>query len=257
MQFEFSQIIIAFALTLFAGLATGIGSLVAFLTKRTNTNFLSLTLGFSAGVMIYISFMELVPEAGKALNELQLLLSFFGGIGLIAIIDFLIPEDENPHEIHLAEDMEKNSRLKRMGIMLALSIAIHNFPEGIAAFMSGLNSLEVGIPIALAIAIHNIPEGIAVSVPIYHSTGSRKKAFWYSFLSGLAEPVGALVAILILFPFWSPMLEGVVLAGVSGIMVYISIDELLPGAERFGKHHLSILGFIAGMAVMAVSLLIA
>lgn len=257
MQFEFSQIIIAFTLTLFAGLATGIGSLVAFLTKRTNTNFLSLTLGFSAGVMIYISFMELVPEAGKVLNDLQLMLSFFGGIGLIAIIDFLIPEDENPHEIHLAEDMEKNSRLKRMGILLALSIAIHNFPEGIAAFMSGLNSLEVGIPIALAIAIHNIPEGIAVSVPIYHSTGSRKKAFWYSFLSGLAEPVGALVAILILFPFWSPMLEGVVLAGVSGIMVYISIDELLPGAERFGKHHLSILGFIAGMAVMAVSLLIA
>ncbi len=257
MQFEFSQIIIAFTLTLFAGLATGIGSLVAFLTKRTNTNFLSLTLGFSAGVMIYISFMELVPEAGKVLNDLQLVLSFFGGIGLIAIIDFLIPEDENPHEIHLAEDMEKNVRLKRMGIMIALSIAIHNFPEGVAAFMSGMNSLDVGIPIALAIAIHNIPEGIAVSVPIYHATGSRRKAFWYSFLSGLAEPVGALVAFLILLPFWDPMLEGVVLASVSGIMVYISIDELLPGAERFGRHHLSILGFIAGMAVMAVSLLIA
>lgn len=257
MQFETSQVLLAFALTLFAGLATGIGSLVAFVAKRTNTKFLSLSLGFSAGVMVYISFMELVPEAGKVLNDLQLVLSFFGGIGLIAIIDFLIPEDENPHEIHLAEDMEKNVRLKRMGIMIALSIAIHNFPEGVAAFMSGMNSLDVGIPIALAIAIHNIPEGIAVSVPIYHSTGSRRKAFWYSFLSGLAEPVGALVGILILFPFWSPLLEGVVLAGVSGIMVYISIDELLPGAERFGRHHLSILGFIGGMAVMAVSLLIA
>ncbi len=257
MQFETSQVLIAFTLTLFAGLATGIGSLVALMTKRTDTRFLSLTLGFSAGVMIYISFMELVPEAGKMLSDLQLVLSFFGGIGLIAIIDFLIPEDENPHEIHLAEDMEKNVRLKRMGIMIALSIAIHNFPEGVAAFMSGMNSLDVGIPIALAIAIHNIPEGIAVSVPIYHSTGSRRKAFWYSFLSGLAEPVGALVAFLILLPFWNPMLEGVVLASVSGIMVYISIDELLPGAERFGRHHLSILGFIAGMAVMAVSLLIA
>ncbi|MFA6652044.1 MAG: zinc transporter ZupT [Bacteroidales bacterium] len=257
MQFETSRVLIAFALTLFAGLATGIGSLVALMTKRTNTRFLSLTLGFSAGVMIYISFMELVPEAGKVLNDLQLVLSFFGGIGLIAIIDLLIPEDENPHEIHLAEDMEKNSRLKRMGIMLALSIAIHNFPEGIAAFMSGMNSLDVGIPIAVAIAIHNIPEGIAVSVPIYHSTGSRKKAFWYSFLSGLAEPVGALVAFLVLFPFWNPLMEGIVLAGVSGIMVYISIDELLPAAERFGRHHLSILGFIGGMAVMAVSLLIA
>jgi len=257
MQFETSQVLLAFALTLFAGLATGIGSLVAFAAKRTNTKFLSFSLGFSAGVMVYISFMELVPEAGKVLNDLQLVLSFFGGIGLIAIIDFLIPEDENPHEIHLAEDMEKNVRLKRMGIMIALSIAIHNFPEGVAAFMSGMNSLDVGIPIALAIAIHNIPEGIAVSVPIYHSTGSRRKAFWYSFLSGLAEPVGALVAFLILLPFWNPMLEGVVLASVSGIMVYISIDELLPGAERFGRHHLSILGFIAGMAVMAVSLLIA
>jgi len=257
MQFETSRVLIAFALTLFAGLATGIGSLVALMTKRTNTRFLSLTLGFSAGVMIYISFMELVPEAGKVLNDLQLVLSFFGGIGLIAIIDLLIPEDENPHEIHLAEDMEKNSRLKRMGIMLALSIAIHNFPEGIAAFMSGMNSLDVGIPIAVAIAIHNIPEGIAVSVPIYHSTGSRKKAFWYSFMSGLAEPVGALVAFLVLFPFWNPLMEGIVLAGVSGIMVYISIDELLPAAERFGRHHLSILGFIGGMAVMAVSLLIA
>ncbi|MDD3105044.1 MAG: zinc transporter ZupT [Bacteroidales bacterium] len=257
MQFETSQVLLAFALTLFAGLATGIGSLVAFVAKRTNTKFLSFSLGFSAGVMVYISFMELVPEAGKVLNDLQLVLSFFGGIGLIAIIDFLIPEDENPHEIHLAEDMEKNVRLKRMGIMIALSIAIHNFPEGVAAFMSGMNSLDVGIPIALAIAIHNIPEGIAVSVPIYHSTGSRRKAFWYSFLSGLAEPVGALVAFLILLPFWNPMLEGVVLASVSGIMVYISIDELLPGAERFGRHHLSIMGFIAGMAVMAVSLLIA
>jgi ZIP family zinc transporter len=257
MQFETSQVLLAFALTLFAGLATGIGSLVAFVAKRTNTKFLSFSLGFSAGVMVYISFMELVPEAGKVLNDLQLVLSFFGGIGLIAIIDFLIPEDENPHEIHLADAMEKNVRLKRMGIMIALSIAIHNFPEGVAAFMSGMNSLDVGIPIALAIAIHNIPEGIAVSVPIYHSTGSRRKAFWYSFLSGLAEPVGALVAFLILLPFWNPMLEGVVLASVSGIMVYISIDELLPGAERFGRHHLSILGFIAGMAVMAVSLLIA
>ncbi|HHV03388.1 MAG: zinc transporter ZupT [Bacteroidales bacterium] len=256
MDFEPSQILIAFALTLFAGLATGIGSLVAFLTKRTNTRFLSLTLGFSAGVMIYISFMELIPEAREILSDLYLVLSFFGGIAFIAVIDFLIPEDENPHELHLSEDMNNIRGLKRMGIMLALSIGIHNFPEGIATFMSGLKSPDVGIPIALAIAMHNIPEGIAVSVPIYHATGSRRKAFWYSFLSGLAEPLGALVAILILFPFWDPVLEGIVMSAVSGIMVFISIDELLPGAERFGRHHLSILGFIAGMAVMAVSLLL-
>lgn len=256
MEFESSQILLAFALTFFAGLSTGIGSLAALLTKKTNTNFLSVSLGFSAGVMVYISFMELMPGAREVLSDLYLVLSFFGGIAFIAIIDFLIPEDENPHEVHLSEDMQERKRLKRMGIMLALSITIHNFPEGIAAFMSGLRSLDVGIPIALAIAIHNIPEGIAVSVPIYHATGSRKKAFWFSFLSGLAEPLGALVAMLVLFPFWTPQMEGVVMAAVSGIMVFISIDELLPAAGRFGKHHLSIMGFIAGMAVMAVSLLL-
>ena len=256
MEFESSQILLAFALTLFAGLSTGIGSLAALLTKKTNTNFLSVSLGFSAGVMVYISFMELMPGAREVLSDLYLVLSFFGGIAFIAIIDFPIPEDENPHEVHLSEDMQERKRLKRMGIMLALSITIHNFPEGIAAFMSGLRSLDVGIPIALAIAIHNIPEGIAVSVPIYHATGSRKKAFWFSFLSGLAEPLGALVAMLVLFPFWTPQMEGVVMAAVSGIMVFISIDELLPAAGRFGKHHLSIMGFIAGMAVMAVSLLL-
>ncbi|HOG25724.1 MAG TPA: zinc transporter ZupT [Bacteroidales bacterium] len=256
MEPETSQILIALALTLFAGLATGIGSLIAFLAKRTNTGFLSVSLGFSAGVMIYISFMELIPGAVKILAEWQVVVSFFAGIALIAVIDFLIPKDENPHEMHLAEDMNKNKHLKRMGVMTALGIAIHNFPEGIAVFMAGMNSLDVAIPIALAIAIHNIPEGVAVSVPIYYATGSRRKAFWYSFLSGLAEPLGALVAILILFRFWSPLLEGVVMTAVSGIMVYISIDELLPGAERFGKHHLSILGFIGGMAVMALSLLL-
>ncbi|MDD2642906.1 MAG: zinc transporter ZupT [Bacteroidales bacterium] len=250
------QLLLAFALTLFAGLSTGIGSLVAFFAKRTNTRFLSFSLGFSAGVMVYISFMELMPQARELLSEPALLLAFFGGIAFIAVIDFLIPEEENPHEMHLTEDMEKNSKLKRMGVMVALSIAIHNFPEGIAAFTAGLNSLDVAIPIALAIAIHNIPEGIAVSVPIYQATGSKKKAFWYSFLSGLAEPVGALVAIVILLPFWSPVINGVVLAAVSGIMVFISIDELLPGAERFGQHHLSISGFIAGMFIMAVSLLL-
>ena len=162
MEPETSQILIALALTLFAGLATGIGSLIAFLAKRTNTGFLSVSLGFSAGVMIYISFMELIPGAVKILAEWQVVVSFFAGIALIAVIDFLIPKDENPHEMHLAEDMNKNKHLKRMGVMTALGIAIHNFPEGIAVFMAGMNSLDVAIPIALAIAIHNIPEGVAI-----------------------------------------------------------------------------------------------
>ena len=255
-------ILIAFLLTVFAGLSTGIGSLIAFMAKRTNTNFLSFALGLSAGVMIYVSFMEMLPQSLHSLTEsfgdktgmLYLILGFFGGIILIALIDFLIPESSNPHEIHGVEEMKRKNGLKQTGIITAVTIAIHNFPEGIATFMSALTSLEIAIPITAAIAIHNIPEGIAVAVPIYHSTGSKKKAFWLSFASGLAEPIGALIAFLFLMPFWSPTLNAFVLSAVAGIMVYISLDELLPSAEKYGKHHLSIIGLVLGMALMAFSL---
>ena len=263
---EEHTILFAFGLTLIAGLATGIGSLIALLAKRTNTKFLCFSLGFSAGVMLYVSFMELLPEAkaefvlhfGNKAGILSLLLAFFGGIGLIALIDFLIPESNNPHELQGVEDMNKPNRkqqtLHRTGIMLALTLAIHNFPEGIATFASALNGFSVAIPITIAIAIHNIPEGIAVSVPIYHATGNKRKAFWFSFLSGLAEPMGALIAYFFLMPFWSPLINGIILSAVSGIMVYISLDELLPTAEKYGEHHISISGLIAGMIVMALSL---
>ncbi|NLY23687.1 MAG: zinc transporter ZupT [Bacteroidales bacterium] len=255
-------IIIAFLLTLFAGLSTGIGSLIAFVAKRTNTNFLSLALGLSAGVMIYVSFMEMIPRSlgsfteiyGEKTGMLYLILGFFGGIALIALIDFLVPESRNPHEMHGVEEMRTNYKLKQTGIITAITIAIHNFPEGIATFMSALTSLEVAIPITAAIAIHNIPEGIAVAVPIYHATGSKKKAFWLSFASGLAEPVGALIAFWFLLPYWSPELDAFILSAVAGIMIYISLDELLPSAEKYGKHHLSIIGLVVGMAVMAMSL---
>lgn len=261
-KMTYEQIGLAFLLTMIAGLSTGIGSVLAFFTKHTNTKFLSSALGFSAGVMLFVSFMELMPTSladfsklyGDKLAYLYVLLSFFGGIALIAVIDFLIPEDENPHETHKVEEVQKKSRLHRMGIMIALSIAIHNFPEGLATFIAALDNMEVAIPIVIAIAIHNIPEGIAVSIPIYHATGNKRKAFWYSFLSGMAEPLGALVGMLFLLPFWSPQLNSVMLAGISGIMVYISLDELLPSAEKYGEHHLSILGLIAGMALMGVSL---
>lgn len=262
MDFSSSQILLAFLLTAIAGLSTGIGSLIALIAKKTNTNFLSFSLGFSAGIMIYVSFMEMMPEAmeqlhlafGEKTGTLYVILAFFAGIVFINLIDFLIPESINPHEAHAVEEMNEKQKLKRTGIMVAVSIAIHNFPEGIATFTSALTSLDVAIPITIAIAIHNIPEGIAVAVPIYHSTGSRKKAFWYSFLSGLAEPLGALIAFLFLMQFWTPVLSGLVLSAVAGIMVFISLDELLPTAEKYGKHHLSISGVVLGMLVMAISL---
>lgn len=267
-DFSWNEILFALGLTMFAGLSTGIGSVLAFFTKRTNTRFLSLALGFSAGVMIYVSFIEIFPKAkdelvlhyGETSGFWLTTTAFFAGIFLIAIIDKLIPSFENPHEIKKVEDIdEKNidqSKLMRMGLFTALAIAIHNFPEGLATFIAALNDPGLGIAIAIAIAIHNIPEGIAVSVPIYYATGSRKKAFWYSFSSGLAEPVGAMIGFLILMPFLSPLLFGMIFAGVAGIMVFISIDELLPAAQEFGEHHLSIYGLIAGMMVMALSLLL-
>ncbi|MBT4482593.1 MAG: zinc transporter ZupT [Candidatus Latescibacteria bacterium] len=267
---EFSTIAFAFLLTLFAGLATGIGSALAFFTKRTNTKFLSVALGFSAGVMIYVSFIEMFPlalnslvtELGNKVGNIITVAAFFGGILLSALIDKLVPSFENPHEPHKVEEMEdieKSARFRslyRMGLLTALALAIHNFPEGLATFASALKDIKLGIPIAIAIAIHNIPEGIAVSVPIYFATGDKKKAFMYSFLSGLAEPVGAVVGYLLLLPFFNDTVFGILFAAVAGIMVFISLDELLPAAREYGEHHLSAYGLIAGMAVMAVSLLL-
>ena len=269
MEYDFNTVLFAFALTLFAGLSTGIGSAIAFFAKRTNTRFLSVSLGFSAGVMIYVSFVEIIVKArDELIMELGVkgghwttVAAFFGGVLFIAIIDKLIPSIENPHEVRMVEEMEdvnqlKNRKLMRMGLFTALAIGIHNFPEGLATFTAALTEPSLGIAIAVAIAIHNIPEGIAVSVPVYYATGNKKKAFTLSFLSGLAEPVGALVGYLILMPFMGPVVFGVLFAGVAGIMVFISLDELLPSAREYGEHHLSIYGLILGMAVMAVSLLL-
>ncbi len=254
-------------MTLFAGLATGIGSAIAFFAKRTNTRLLSFSMGLSAGVMIYVSFAELLHEAtlslsaewGERSGTALAVGAFFAGILIIGIIDKLVPSAENPHEIKGVEAMNeapKNRRLMRTGLFTALAIGIHNFPEGIATFITAVDNLSLGIAIAIAIAIHNIPEGIAVSIPIYYATGSRKKAFKYSMLSGLAEPIGAIIAWWLLMPLMSATLMGVVLAGVAGIMVFISIDELLPAAREYGEHHISIYGFIVGMAIMALSLLL-
>jgi ZIP family zinc transporter len=263
-----SNVWYALLLTLFAGLSTGIGGFIAVFTKNNNQKFLSVALGFSAGVMIYISFVEILPVANHMLEpcfETKMglwvtLFAFFGGMLLITIIDKLVPEYENPHEPpdHSAMDRipPDADKLKKLGVVSAIAIAIHNFPEGIATFMSALQGVEIGLPIAVAVAIHNIPEGIAVAVPIFYATRSRKKAFKWSFLSGLAEPLGAIIAFLIIMPFLSPLLMGIVFASVAGIMIFISLDELLPAAETYGEHHLAIYGLLAGMAVMAVSLIL-
>ena len=262
-----SNVTIAFAFTLFAGLATGVGSTIAFLAKTTNTKFLSVALGLSGGVMIYVSFMEILDKAQNSLvsymgnnaGEWLTIASFFGGIIIAAIIDWLVPSYENPHELHKVEELSNQpdpKRLLRMGTFSALAIAIHNFPEGLATFTATLKDPQIGLAIAFAIAIHNIPEGIAVSFPIYYSTGNKSKAFWLSFLSGLAEPAGAVLGYVVLRRFLNDMVFGILFAAVAGIMVFISVDELLPAAREYGKPHWALFGVIMGMMIMAVSLML-
>lgn len=255
----------ALLLTALAGLSTGIGSLIAFFIRKPNTSYLSFLLGLSAGVMVYISFTELLGTAIADVGFLKANIAFFVGIIVFALIDILVPhsyEEESVEDHRLGLTGEGNkaasmSALKRGGIFIALGIAIHNFPEGLITFASAATGdISLGVMIAVAVAVHNIPEGIAVSVPILYSTGSRKKAFAYSFLSGLSEPVGALIGFLILMPFLTESILSMTLAFVAGIMVYISLDEILPMAHRYGREHLVIIGVVAGMAIMAASLLL-
>ncbi|MBQ3245324.1 MAG: zinc transporter ZupT [Bacteroidales bacterium] len=270
----------ALILTLIAGSATGIGGALVLFKKKISSNFLAGALGLSAGVMIFISLAELFPESqalieGTALQhgEVFVLISFFAGMGLIMLIDFLVPEYENPHEasglsleartaaVGVLERTGSEKALHRLGIMSALAIAIHNFPEGIATFIGALNDPEMGAGITFAIAIHNIPEGIAVAIPIYYATKSKGKALLYATLSGLSEPVGAAICYGLTAIFGIELTGGspafpLVLAAVAGIMIYISLDELLPTAEKYGKHHVAIAGVIGGMAIMGISLLI-
>ncbi|MGL5354372.1 MAG: zinc transporter ZupT [Clostridium sp.] len=264
-----NNIFFALLITLLAGLSTGIGGLIAVFSRKDNKKFLSISLGFSAGVMIYVSFVEIFQKAkdslvlalGETKGNWLTVVAFFGGMLLIALIDKLIPSQDNPHEICALDDPEcqknlENKTLKRTGILTALAIGIHNFPEGLATFISAMQDTSVAIPIAIAIALHNIPEGIAVAVPMYHSTGSKKKAFLYSLASGISEPIGAIVGFLLLRSFFNDLTFGLIFASVAGIMVFISLDELLPAAREYGEHHLSIYGLISGMMVMALSLLL-
>jgi ZIP family zinc transporter len=255
-------VIWALLLSTFAGLSTVIGALLAFVIKKPRRHFLPFSLGLSGGVMLYVSFMELFPEAVHGVGELKAVLAFFAGIIFIAIIDLLIPEMENPHHF---QDGRKHGRgemedgvctpaMMRTGMFTALAITIHNFPEGIATFATALTDINLGIVIAIAIALHNIPEGISVSVSIYCATGSKKLALKYSTISGLAEPLGAIIAYLVLMPFLNESVLAILLAVVAGIMVYISIDEIIPAAYSYGKSHIVVIGTVTGMAIMAISL---
>lgn len=262
------NIIIAFVLTIAAGLATGAGSLIALAGSRISPKVLSASLGLAAAVMIYISLAEIIPESMAALadpanstdisTDLKVLTAFLAGIAFMALIDFLVPESENSHVCHgnPADAATAPTRLKRAGIMLTLAIAAHNLPEGIATFVSALDGLDVALPIVIAISIHNIPMGIAMSAPIYGATGSRARAFFWPLAAGMASVAGALLAWMFLLPMWTPEVASLCMASVAGIMVFVAFDELLPGAEAYGHHRWAMTGIIAGLALMGLSLIL-
>lgn len=272
------EVLVAFVLTLFAGLATGVGSAIAFFARRTDYRFLGIAMGFSAGVMLYVSFTEILTKAEAAIGAAYgsaaagwiTLISFFGGIAVIGGIDAVIPKARNPHEPRTRADLSRlkdpagadapawdtTAQLMRTGQFTALAIGIHNFPEGMVTFLTALEDVSLGVALAVAVALHNIPEGISVSVPIYYATGSRRRAVVYSALSGLAEPIGAVIGYLLLRTFFTDDVTGLLFGAVAGIMVYISLDELLPAAHAYGREHDALLGIVAGMAVMAVSLVL-
>ena len=238
-------------LTFLAGISTGFGSLLSLCIREYKKHYLQFSLGLSAGVMVYVSFAELLASAIAAIGFLGANLAFFSGVLLIMVLDFLIPHEYI--EEHIKGGPE-DRKLMTAGMLTTIGIAIHNFPEGIAVFMSSISDVKLGIALAFAIAVHNIPEGIAIAMPIFYATKSRKKAFWYSLLSGIAEPVGALIGIAILMPFLTATILSLSLAFVAGIMVFISFDELLPLSYEGDGSHIAIFGILIGMLIMALSL---
>ena len=253
-----NQVLLAFLISLAAGLTTSIGGILAFFVKKDNMKVLAFGLSFSAGVMLYLSFMEILPESmnwltglfGEKKGSLISVCTLMAGIVIAALIDFLMPD-------HVTGDMltDQKKKLKRVGIFAAVAIAIHNFPEGLVTFMTGLKSLSLSIPIAIAIALHNIPEGISVALPIYNATGKKRKAFFWASLSGMTEPLGAIIGFSLLRNYFNDFTFGILFALIAGIMIYLSLDELLPLAKEYDESHQGIIGVSLGIMTMAFSMI--
>lgn len=248
-------------ITTLAGLSTAIGSLLGIYSKKPTPAFLAFSLGFSAGIMVFVAFLELLPTAIKTpgLGLIGSYVAFFAGMVIYFLIDLSVPHDyigqhDHPEHNSISLGARHPQALERTGLLVMLGITIHNFPEGMATFIGSVYNIKLGLALGTAIAIHNIPEGLAIAAPVYMATGNRKKAFLWSSFSGISEIVGGLVAATVLMPLLSPLVMGIALAGVGGIMVSISLDELIPVAKSFDSEHFPTLGVITGMIVMAASL---
>lgn len=254
----------AMLITLFAGLATTIGGGIAFILKKNDLKALSVGLGFSAGVMIFLSFTDIIPEANKLLvmhfpNNYEWLtyIGFVIGLLTAVLIDYFLPDHIDEEDVlNPDKPSHRNYKIKRAGIFTAIAICVHNFPEGMATFLTTTQDIALGLSVGIAIAIHNIPEGIAVALPMYHVTGKKRYAMLYAALSGITEPIGALVGMFVFGLFLPKVLVGVLMSAVAGIMIYISFDTLLPLAKEYGDWHRSLIGILSGMLVIWLSLIL-
>jgi ZIP family zinc transporter len=273
------NVLMALGITLLAGLATVLGSLLVIFARQTNTRMLAFGLAFAAGAMVYVSLVEIFVKSQLAFGEVMAekpaytaaTVAFFIGVALLVLIDRLIPNPHGamaPHEAARSlsaasvappahgHGLIDQATISRVGLLAALAITAHNLPEGLATFFATLDSPSIGLPLAMAIAIHNIPEGVSIAVPVYYATGSRGKAVLAAFLSGLAEPVGALVGYLVLAPYLNPFMFGAVFGVIAGVMVFLALDELLPAARRYARGHETVYGMVIGMAALATSLVL-
>lgn len=254
----------AMLITLFAGLATTIGGGIAFIIKKKSLKALSVGMGFSAGVMIFLSFTDMVPEANNLLSvhfpnnyEWITFIGFVAGLLIAILIDYFLPDHVDEQDmLHPDTPSRRNYKIKRAGLVTAVAICVHNFPEGMATFFTTTQNITLGLSVGLAIAIHNIPEGIAVALPVYHVTGKKRYAMLYAALSGVTEPIGALVGMLLFGALLPQVLVGALMSAVAGIMIYISFDTLLPLAKEYGDWHQSLVGILSGIIVMWVSLIL-
>lgn len=250
-------------MTFLAGLATIVGGFITFLVKKNNLKILSLGLGFSAGVMIFVSFTEILTTAEGLLKEYYpidyhwiMFFGFIAGVIISKLIDTFLPDHVEENAEDKCELSTRHSKIKRAGLLTAIAIAVHNFPEGLGTFLVSSQDVAIGASVALAIALHNIPEGIAVALPIYHATGKKRMALWYSFWTGMTEPLGAIIGLILLHWFLPQVFVGFFMAAVVGIMIYISFDTLLPLSHEYGDWHYAITGIMSGIIVIWASLLL-
>lgn len=243
--------LLSFLLTIIAGLSTLIGSIVIFLNKKNKDKIIISSLSFASAVMLFISITDLIPESYNMFKNLfrlfPLIILILININIGIILSFYIKK-------YIPEN--NNDNLYKVGLISMFAIIIHNMPEGMATFMASNTNISLGISLTIAIALHNIPEGISIAVPIYYSTNSKLKAILYTFLSGLSEVFGAIITYLFLKPFINDYIMGILFSVIAGIMMHISIFELLPTSLNYKNKKLTKIFFILGIIFVLFSTII-